>query len=364
MTLGVVAVAAGNLPLLLWATATGVIAGGAALWARVVWHGVEVTARFRPARAFMGERVVLRLQLTNTKRLPLPLVRLWVWLPRGLRPGGGSEPTTIRGFRRRISVPGRTKVTLDLPVIPVRRGEYWLERIRIELSDPFDLAPIHRELVPESDLLVMPESRIEIPVGIRRRLPFGAPAPAQRMFEDRERFAGVRPYEPGDPLNRVHWKLSAHSGRLQIKLFEPSRSARVQLALDLATGEPFWDSIYPDIAEDVIEWASFLAHQAIDAGWRVGLVANTHLTRGRGPLRVPASTARGQEAALFAALARMPNEATSDLAPILRVAGRDLGREATVVVLSSRPGRWLTHEMTVLRRRGAEVLHLSPLEVA
>ena len=358
------AVAAGNTALLLWSTAAAAIAGGTAMWARLAWRGVDVAARFRPTRAFVNEPVMLRVHISNRKRMPLPLVRLSVWLPSGLRAARASEPAASRTFRRRLSLAGRSAITLDLPVLPQRRGEYWLERIRVELSDPFELAPVHRELVPDTDLLVMPEPRIQVPAAIRRRLPFGAPAPSQRMFEDRERLAGVRPYEPGVPLNRVHWKVSAHTGRLQIKLFEPSRSARVHLALDLATGEPFWDSIYPEIAEDVIGWASFVAHQAIDAGWRVGLVANTHLSRGRGPLRVPASTARGHEAALFAALARMPNEATSDLAPILRVTGRDLGREATVVVLSAKPGRWLRHEMTVLRRRGAEVVHLSPLEVA
>ena len=169
--------------------------------------------------------------------------------------------------------------------------------------------------------------------------------------------------ESGFQHQKVHWKLSAHAGMLHTKLFEPTRSARVELALDLATGEPFWDSIYPEIAEDVIGWASFLARQAIESGWRVGLVANAHLTRGRGPLRVPASSAKGREAALFSALARIPNEATSDLAPVLRVWGRGLGRDASVVVISPRPGHWLEQEMTLLRRRGANVIHLSPLEV-
>ena len=354
----------GNRALLLWAAAVGAIAGMAAAWVRFAWRGVEVTARFRPGRAFLGEPVILRLHLVNAKRFPLPLIRLSVWLPRGLKASDAAESTHVRGFRRQVSLPGHSAVTIDLPIAPQRRGEHWVERIRVELWDPFALSPVAREVVPDVDLLVMPEPRIAIPVAVRRRLPFGAPAPSQRMFEDRERFAGVRQYEPGDPLNRIHWKLSAHAGTLQIKLFEPTRTAHVQLALDLATGEPFWDSIYPEIAEDVIGWASFLARQAIDAGWRVGLVANAHLSRGRGPLRVPASSAAGQEAGLFAALARMPNEATSDLAPILRVMGRSLGRDASVVVISPKPGHWLTHEMSVLRRRGANVIHLSPLEAA
>jgi len=355
-------VISGNVPLLLWAVALGALTGAAGAWSRLAWRKVEVSARFRPSRAFSGETVTLEVRIVNGKRLPIPVVRAGVWLPRGLRPGDVKGPTTIRGFSRRISMGGRSEALLELPVRVRRRGEYWLDRVRLDISDPFDLAPLSRELRPDADLLVMPQPRIGVPMEVRRLLPFGAPTRASRMFEARERFAGVRPYEPGDPLNRIHWKLTGHAASLQTKLFEPTRSADVLLVLDLAAGEPFWDQIFPEIAEDTIGWASFLARQAIAAGWRVGLVSNTHLTRGRGPLKIPPSASHGHEAVLFAALARMPNEATSDLAPILREAGRRLGRDSTAVVISPRPGRWLTEEMGVLRRRGAQVLHLSPLQ--
>jgi uncharacterized protein (DUF58 family) len=358
---GIIGVVAANGALVMWAAAVGALAAGAMTWATFAWSRVEVRAKFHPERAFAGEQIWLRVRMANRKRFPLPMIRMRAWLPAGLRPADGKRGT-IRGFDRRLSLPGRSEVVLDLPVKAGRRGEYWLNKIEIELSDPFQLVPIRRTLRPETALIVMPEPRIGIPVSVRRRLPFGQPAPASRIFEDRERFAGVRPYEAGDPLNRIHWKLTGHAGGLQTKLFEPTRSADVLFALDLAVGEPFWDSIYPTIAEDTIGWATFLARQAIESGWRVGLVANTHLTKGRGPLAVPASSAPGQEAALFAALARMPNEATADLAPVLRESARRLGNRATVVVLSPRPGYWLSEGMTVLRRRGVEVLHLSPLE--
>ena len=356
--------AASNVVLLLWSVALAAIVGAVAAWTRLAWRKVEVAARFAPRRAFVGEPVILKVRISNGKRLPLPLVRLSIWLPPGLTPTRGTGSPTIRGYQRRLTVGGRSEAVYELPVRVRRRGEYWLERIQVEMTDPFDLAPVRRELRPEADLLVMPEPRIRIPADVRRRLPFGTPAQAARMFEERERFAGVRPYEPGDPLNRIHWKLTGHVAGLQTKLFEPTRTADVMIVLDLAAGEPFWDSIYPDIAEDTIGWGTFIARQAITSGWRVGLVANTHLTRGRGPLRVPPSSRHGHEAALFAALARMPNEATSDLAPVLREAGRRLGRATAAVVISPRPGLWLRQEMDVLRRRGAQVLHLSPLEVA
>ncbi|HET7235513.1 MAG TPA: DUF58 domain-containing protein [Actinomycetota bacterium] len=358
---GLFAIAWGEAVVLLWAAAIGGLAIAATLWARSALGGIEVEAAFEPPRAFVGEDVVLRVRIANTKRTPLPIVRLLVRYPPDLLPESDGDPTALRGHRRRLSLAGRSEVELRLSVVAPTRGEFWLEGLDVTVSDPFDLAPVRLEAVPERPLLVMPQPRTGLPLQIARRLPFGAPAPAVRLFEDREHFAGVRDYEPGDPMHHVHWRASAHVGRLQTKRFEPTRSAEVLFAVDVSHGEPFWHAVDPETAEETIAWASYLARQAIHAGWRTGLVANTHLRRGRGPLRVPASITAGNESILFAALARMPSQPTSDLGPVLREVGRRLVRRTTVIVISPRPGPALLHEMEVLRFRGCDVVHLSPL---
>lgn len=359
------------------------IGAGTTLWARRAWHAVEFRASFHPPRSFLGEPVVLRIRMRNGKAMPLPVVNLGIWLPPGLLPGDetpgpagyrgmwmpegavpGEVSTAIRGFRRRLALGPRSEAVIDLPVRATARGEFWVERIDVELADPFFLTPMRREEKPDAALLVMPEPRIALPMEIRRRLPFGTPIRAARLFEERERFAGVRPYEPGDPLGRIHWRLTGHAGALQTKLFEPTRGAKVLLALDLAVGEPFWDRIYPEIAEDTIGWASFLARQAISEGWTVGLIANTHLSRYRGPLRVAPSAARGHEAALFSALARMPNEPTADMAPVLREVVRTLQQDTVVVLLSPRPGPALEEEIRRAGHGGPRITVLSPLEAS
>lgn len=352
----------GQVVVLLWSAAIAGMAVAATLWARWAWEGVSVEVAFEPARAFIGEEIAIRVRIENRKRLPLPIARVLVRFPPGLLPEAEPEPTALRGHRRRLSIAGRSSTTLRLPVIVSSRGEYWLEDADVELSDPFDLAPVKREIEAEGPLLVMPEPRVGVPLRIARRLPFGAPAPAARLFEDREHFAGVRDYEPGDPMHHVHWRLSAHAGRLQTKRYEPTRSAEVLFAIDVSNGEPFWHAVDPTTAEETIGWASYLARQAIHAGWRTGLIANTHLRKGRGPLRVPAAAHPRSEAALFVALARMPNQPTSDLGPVLREVGRRLLRRTTFIVISPRPGPALANEMEVLRRRGSDVLHLSPLD--
>jgi len=359
---GAFAMAWGQAVVLLWAAAIAGLAVAATFWSRSALGGVVVESAFEPPRAFVGEDVTLRIKISNTKRMPLPIVRLLVRYPPGLLPEDAPDPTALRGHRRRLSLGGRTEVELRLPVVAPTRGEYWLEGVDVVVSDPFDLAPIRLEAAPERPLLVMPAPRTGIPLRIVRRLPFGAPAPAVRLFEDREHFAGVRDYEPGDPMHHVHWRVSAHAGRLQTKRFEPTRSAEVLFAIDVSHGEPFWHAVDPVTAEESIAWASYLARQAIHAGWRTGLIANTHLRRGAGPLRVPTSISTGNESVLFSALARMPNQPTSDLGPVLRELGRRLVRRTTVIVISPRPGPSLTHEMEVLRIRGCDVIHLSPLE--
>ncbi len=356
------AIAWGQVVVLLWASAIATLSIASTLWARSALNGVSVEVAFEPSRAFVGEDVTLRVRIANDKRMPLPIVRLLVRYPFGVLPEAEPGPTALRGHRRRLSIGGRSEVELRLPVVVTTRGEYWLEGVDVVASDPFDLAPVKLEAEPDRPLLVMPEPRVGIPLRIARRLPFGSPAPSMRLFEDREHFAGVRDYEPGDPMHHVHWRLSAHTGRLQTKRYEPTRSAEVLFALDVANGEPFWHAVDPDTAEESIGWASYLARQAIHAGWRTGLVANTHLRRGRGPLRVRASDSVGNEAVLFAALARMPSQPTSDLGAVLREVGRRLVRRTTVIVISPRPGPSLSHEMEVLRRRGCDVIHLSPLE--
>jgi uncharacterized protein (DUF58 family) len=360
IVVGLFAIAWGEIAIVLWSAAVATIAIASGWWSRRAWDALDVDVAFEPQRAFVGEDVSVRVTITNRKRLPLPIVRALVRFPPGLLPERDPDPTALRGHRRRLSMLGRTELTLTLPVIAPTRGEYFLEGVEIEVSDPFDLAPVRRHVEVERPLLVMPSPRVGIPVRILRRLPFGSPSPGARLFEDREHFAGVRDYEAGDPMHHVHWKASAHVGRLQTKRYEPTRSAEVLFALDVAHGEPFWHAVDPETAEEAIGWTSYLARQALHAGWVTGLVANTHLRKGRGPLRVPSSPSRGAEGALFAALARMPNQPTSDLAPVLREMARRAGRRMTIVVVSPRPGPALRNEMAALRRRGSDVIHLAP----
>jgi uncharacterized protein (DUF58 family) len=341
--------------LLVWGGSVAIVIGAGMWWNVRAWWRVEMQLSFDPKRAFIGEPIDAVVRIRNPRRLPIPIARFAVGLPEGVTDGAGGSTV-----RRRLFVPGRAQTEVRFPLAPHRRGEYWPTWANASLADPFDLVSVSRDLPCDASFLVMPATTDGIPIELARRLPYGSPVATVRLYEDPERFAGVREYERGDPLNRIHWKLSGHSGGYQTKRFEATRSADVLLAIDLARGEPFWLAADQETAEHEVALAATVARRAIHAGWRTGLVANTRLRRSGGAIRLAIGASATHDRALLSLLARMPAQPTGYLGPALRDMGRTLPRRTTVVVFTAEVTPLLEREVHVLRRRGCDVVLIGP----
>ena len=169
----------------------------------------------------------------------------------------------------------------------------------------------------------------------------------------------MRDYEPGDPMHHVHWRLSAHAGKLQTKRYEPTRSAEVLFALDVANGEPFWHAVDPDTAEESIGWTSYLARQAIRGLAHGPGRKHAPASRPRAPARADLGLGRQRGGAVRRP---RPHAEPTDQRPGARAArGRPAVGPPDHSSWSRRGRTGLSHEMEVLRRRGCDVI-LSPLE--
>jgi uncharacterized protein (DUF58 family) len=105
------------------------------------------------------------------------------------------------------------------------------------------------------------------------RRPVGEIRLAHRLFEDPTRIAGVRQYQRGDPLNRIHWRATARTGTLHSKTYEPSTIAGATIVLDFhkagytSRGEPFRSELAATAAAS-------LANAVYETGQQIGLVTN------------------------------------------------------------------------------------------
>ena len=113
-----------------------------------------------------------------------------------------------------------------------RRGVYDLGECILTVTDPLRLFRISRRLIADEKLTVFPTV---LPLE-KLRISLTSPLDGQRVKfapnYDVSQLAGVRPYE-SDPMNRIHWKMSAHKGELMVKEFAPSASKTVVILLNL-----------------------------------------------------------------------------------------------------------------------------------
>jgi uncharacterized protein (DUF58 family) len=238
------------------------------------WIGkLRATRRCGPLEAEVGETLAVTVSVENTGWLPVPWVVLEDVLPRQAL---AQRPPRLRvkGKRMRISMIGvRGEATLPYKLHLDRRGYYQIGPLVMESGDLFGLHRRYRVETEPSFLLVYPRTAPLPGYDIASQRPIGEIRLTHRLYEDPTRIAGVRRYEAGDPLNRVHWRATARTGWLHSKVYEPSTIAGATILLD------FHEASYPSRGEPLrselaVTAAASLAQAVSEMGQQVGLVTN------------------------------------------------------------------------------------------
>ena len=328
----------------------------ARLWSRLSLAEVTYTRELSMRRAFVGETVDVRTRLMNAKLLPVPWIELREQVPRDLpltgarvRPSGIPRVSMIQ---RSTSLSGNEALDWQFTVAPAERGYYRLGPARLRSGDLFGFFDREEQLPHEDALLVYPQT-FELPdLGLDSERPFGDRRGGSRLFEDPSRVVGVRDYLPGDPLKRVDWNATARVGRLQSRLYEPSRSLATVVALNVTTMEHSWEGYIPLLLERNVSIAASIARFVAEKGEAVGLVANGAFPDSDRPIRIGAGNRPDQLVHILEALAIIAPYTTSTLAGELESRQHPLPVGANVVVVAALMPRDLVATLNRLRSEG------------
>jgi uncharacterized protein (DUF58 family) len=103
--------------------------------------------------------------------------------------------------------------------------------------------------------------------------PVGEVRLQNRLFEDPTRTAGVRQYVLGDPLQRVHWKVTARTGELHCRVYEPTTLAGTTILVDFhRDGYPKRSE--PHRSELAVTTAASIAYAVSVLNQQVGFASN------------------------------------------------------------------------------------------
>ncbi|MDX1944413.1 MAG: DUF58 domain-containing protein [Pirellulaceae bacterium] len=336
--------------------------------------------------AEVGETIAVVVTLQNTGRLPVPWVLLEDVLPRGALIHNPPR-LQVSGERLQLAMlGGRAKKSLRYQLTPTRRGYYQLGPLIVETGDLFGLHRRYQVATEPQFLLVLPRVVPLAGYEIASRRPVGEVRLTHRLFEDPTRISGVRVYQPGDPLRRVHWRATARTGMLQSKVYEPSSVAGATILLDFhaAAHDPRHEPVRSELA---ITAAASLANALYLLNQQVGLVTNgrdaadrirtegwAHDHRSRAaalaavadappsdrlaPLIVPTRRGPQQLVQILRTLARIELAAGLSLPELILETASRLPRDATVIAILPPSSRESALALGELRRRGIAVVAL------
>jgi uncharacterized protein (DUF58 family) len=270
-----------------------------------------------------GRSLQVTLKLQNADTWPKRNLQVQDHLPQWLVRDRDARPILVP-----LPASGTASVTYYLR--PEKRGCYAVGPLEVVATDPLGIFQFRHEIAATTELLVYPNT-IDLPWIFP---PGGSPYGASSLHTAEMRGAGsemygIREYQPGDPLRRVHWRSSARMGRLAVVEFEHDVSVDLTLVLDARRGSAVGAGADTTL-ETAAALTASLARMVLDRGNRCRLVIPG----------VPAprlSDSRGVDAlyGILEALARVEAEQTETAADGVAAILPELDRHSTLALITS-----------------------------
>lgn len=348
-----------QVPLLLVSLLIFLAGGIARLWGKYCLHRVEYHRHLSSNRVFFGEEVLIEIEVSNRKPLPLPWVQTEDEIPK--------EVTLIRGttspsyspthiiLNNLFSLSWYHKIKRRYPVKCLQRGYFTFGPASISSGDLFGFFKRHQQIEPQDYLIVYPKFLPLDKLGIPSKQPLGDIRTRNHIFQDPILTLGVREYQFGDSLKRIDWKSTARLGQLQTRVFEPTTTVDMGIFLDVRTVKyPNWGSI-SELLELVIVTTASIANYALSEGYRVGLYVNQNKRNSLELIRIPPSQQTDQFKNILEALAPIQPIEIMSLSRLVLNESRNLPWGSTCVVITAVLSDELLATLTHMKRVGRKI---------
>ena len=311
------------------------VVGGSYVVTRLGLSDLEAGYAVRQLHGHVGERLKITYTLRNTSRIPKPWLE--VHNPTSL-PGG------LPGRAINLGPRGERSWLIRAPL--ARRGHFRIEPLQIQTGDPFGFFEASASVGQGVSVVVYP--RVEpIP---QWRIPAasleGSHSAPERTLQTTPLATTVRPWAPGDSMNRIHWKSTARFGEIQVKEFDLETTADAWIVLDLQrevqTGRGDESTV-----EAAIRAAASIADKAISENRSVGMTVNAHRLA-----MLPADRGARQHLKIMQLLAAVDGDSTTPLDEVLVATVSRLRRGMTAIVITPSLASSWVRPLSTFRSRG------------
>lgn len=265
--------------------------------------GLTVDISYSRSHVHIGDTVELTEQITNRKKLPLPVLYVKFKTSRTFL-YDTEENAAISDYYYRndaFSVLGNQHITRKLKFCPSQRGYFTLDSVNLVVNDLFmqktyaGIRDNHAVLYVYPKLLKDRQSLLLTNSVIGDIL-------TKDFYEDPLSFRGIRDYSNQDSMRVINWKATAKNGSLKVNTYFDSQNTSITLLLNLDTHTMQRMDI---LREYMICSTATLINSMIARGFSIRLAANAPDVLTGKPLFVETGAGNEHLQALFQGLARL-----------------------------------------------------------
>ena len=235
-------------------------------WVRSLADHVHATRRLRYAAMQVGDELEENICVQNTGWLPV----LWIGIE-----DHSDFPAYSIGVIRALDTSSKAEWRVNL--ICKQRGVFSLGPWEWVSGDPFGIFTVQRNYTKAQKMVVYPPLAVLPDEFLPRGKQVGdIRSIYQPWVSDSVQVSQTRPYQPGDPLRRIHWRTTARHQNPYVKVFDPEVASRIWLIPDLdpAVHSQNQSEDWQDSSEEtMILLMSALASRLINDQRAVGLLA-------------------------------------------------------------------------------------------
>lgn len=265
--------------------------------------GLTVDIAYNKSYAHIGDTIELTEQITNHKRLPLPILYVKFKTSRTFI-YNAEENAAISDYYYRndaFSILGNQQVTRKLTFRTGQRGYFTIDSVNLVVNDLFmrktyaDICDNHAGLYVYPRLLRNRQELLFANSIIGDIL-------AKDLYEDPLSFRGIKDYTSQDSMRYINWKATAKSSNLKVNTFFDTQNTRIVILLNLDTHTM---QRMDTLREYMVSVAATLANNMIARGFSIQLIANAPDTLTGEPLMVKMGAGNEHLQTLFQGLARL-----------------------------------------------------------
>jgi uncharacterized protein (DUF58 family) len=343
------------------------ILGG--FWAFFSVKGFSINRYVREERKQLGQILEQRFEIINNHKFIRPWLEVLDY----------SQLKGVGGSKVLAWITPKEHRFYSVYSVLKTRGQFMLGPTVLQSGDPFGLYTFRKEIPNLQNLLVLPYLVNIRDFPFQRGILPGGKSKRVRTAEVTPHASGVREYFPGDPLNRIHWPLTAKKNIYMVKEFDQEPMSDIWIFLDGEKKEHqvgYFEETAADVVDQFWIWKHKLDYSlprstfeyCVSAAASIGsYYIKSGQTLGFGciaqkPIILPAEKGERQLGKILETLALLMPNGMSPLHGLVMAQAANLPKGSSVVLITSTTSLSLVISVDTLLNRDLKpiVVYINP----